>query len=71
MTTLSYLPMFGPFQRMISLLLLSFKSVLFVEVLDQWFSTWGLQIPRNLPGIHRKISRGTWMTVEFSCIAIF
>jgi len=26
---------------------------------------------RELPGVHGKISRGAWMAVEFSCIAVF
>ena len=37
------------------------------ESLKQWFSTWG----SRTPGVHGKISRGTWMAVEFSCVAIF
>jgi len=26
---------------------------------------------RKTPGVHGKISTGTWMAVEFSCITIF
>jgi len=31
--------------------------------LNKWFSTWG-------SGVHGKITRWTWIAVEFSCVAI-